>query len=262
MRVWAMGAVAEIGDHGELDDIGGLVGMTLRIYRPGEPWPTKKLPSHFRKAVEQAQAAGWSLHHHGADHWWGTLVCPAGEDDLHVHTFKVDATARGSTFWAQEASKTVTTKCRHGTVVPGSKVRSRRAECERLLDRAEQLLDKVSDGLDQAERYQAAVAVLDQLDLQLEAAEATVREALAEELAQAEAAALQAVYDTSQVPRVAELAADLGAAESAVGESNSVAAQLGRNRENLARPLVERGSACLERSERLRTRLGGLTSAG
>jgi hypothetical protein len=126
-----------VGAAADLNDLAGLVGMTLRIYGPDEPWPTKKLPSHFRKQVEQAQTAGWSLHHHGADHWWGTLVCPAGENDPHVHTFKVDATARGSTFWAQEASKTVTKKCQHGAVVSGSKVKSRQAECERLLDGAE-----------------------------------------------------------------------------------------------------------------------------
>ena len=234
--------------------------MTLRIYGPEESWPADKLPSHFRKPVEQARGAGWSLHHHGADHWWGTLVCPAGDDDPYVHTFKVDATARGSAFWAQEASKTVTRKCQHGSVATGSKVKSRQAECGRLLDGAERLLDKVADGLDQAERHQAAVVALEQFGLQLEAAELTVGEALAEQLAQAEGDALQAVYDTEQAPSVGALGRDLNVAESAVGTSDDIATQLSRNRVSLARPLLERGAACLERIAKLRSRLTGLSS--
>lgn len=210
--------------------------------------------------MEQAQAAGWTLHHHGAAHQFGTLVCPAGEGDPHRHTFKIDGTASGSTFWAMEASKTVTKKCQHGTVTSGSKVKDRQAECERLLSGAEELLVKVSNGLDQVERYQEAVAVLAQLDMQLEAAEATVQEALAADQEQAQDDALQAAYDADGAPSVEDLDRDLAAAEDAVTESNEVAGKLRRSRETLARPLFERGSACLARITELRVRLDGLAS--
>ena len=236
--------------------------MTLRIYGPDEPWPTKKLPSHFRKPLEQAQAAGWSLHHHGAAHLFGTLVCPAGECDPHVHTFKIDGTASGSTFWAMEASKTVTKKCQHGVGTSGSKVKDRQAECERLLAGAEKLLVRVSDGLDRVERSREAIAVLDQLDMQLEAADATVQEALAADQEQAQEEALQAAYDAEGAPEIEDLDRELSAAEDAVAESNDVAAKLRRSRETLARPLFERGSACLDRISELRIRLDGLKSGG
>lgn len=236
--------------------------MTLHIYGPDEAWPTKKLPSHFRKPMEQAQAAGWSLHHHGADHWFGTLVCPAGEGDPHVHTFKVDATARGSEFHAVEASKTVTKKCQHGTLASGSRVKDRQAECERLLGRAERLMGRVVDGLDQIERYHDAVELLGQLDMQLEAAEATVQEALAADQEYEEEDALQAAYDAERAPPVGELDRDLTAAEDAVAESNNVAAKLKLSRETLARPLLQRGAVCLGRISELRARLDELVSGG
>lgn len=212
--------------------------------------------------MEQAQAAGWTLHHHGAAHQFGILVCPAGEGDPHRHTFKIDATASGSTFWAMEASKTATKKCRHGTVTSGSKVKDRQAECERLLSGAEKLLERVSDGLDQVQRYQQAVAVLAQLDMQLEAAEATVQEALAADQEQAQDEALQATYDADGAPSVEDLDRDLDTAADAVTESNEVAGKLRRSREALARPLFERGSACLTRITELRVQLDWLTFKG
>ncbi|MGX7678282.1 hypothetical protein ACSMXN_05235 [Jatrophihabitans sp. DSM 45814] len=220
--------------------------MTLQIFGADEAWPTESLPSHFRKPMQQAQAAGWSLHYQGADHWYGTLVCPAGESDPHVHTFKIDKTARGSGFFAAEASKKVTRNCRHGESGDGSKVKDRDAECAQLLDAAERLLDKVETGLDQAEAHQAAGRTLDQIEAQLDAADATVEQALSD------------VYETQDAPSPDDLSDELDAAEASAVEANCTALRLSRGRPRLAKPHQERARLCRERVAALRSRLDPL----
>jgi hypothetical protein len=110
--------------------------VTATDYGPDETWPQHQRP-YWKVALRQARSAGWTLRYLGAPHWFGVVVCPTGE-----HQFSVDSTARGAETVAGEVPKLLRA-CPHGVAAPGgSKTGPRRAECDRLLTRAEDLIDQ------------------------------------------------------------------------------------------------------------------------
>lgn len=149
-------------------------------------------------ALESRAAAGpvggWTLRYLGAAHWFGVVACPAGE-----HTFSVDSTARVAETIAKEVPKLLRA-CPHSSAGQGgSKVARRLTECDRLLARAEQLIDMADTELVRAEAKQAALAELDRIELLLDTAEASVGESLAE--IQDEALERAAELDDAPAPR-------------------------------------------------------------
>ncbi len=245
-----------------------------RDYGPDETWPTHK-KAYWRAPLEQARAAGWTLHYVDAPHTFGTAACPAGE-----HTFKIDGTATGAAFFAAEASKIVTRKCRHGAGTQAGKVRERVERGAELLERAEQLLDMAESKLSHIEVYQASWSIVgsleaesDQLQMQIDTAELTLAEAdcIADGAAlhrdeltalEAELAVVEAqleseltTADSLDEPPAADVVEEsLEAARQQVGEAEDVAVAL-RRREGLAKPLAQRARRARARIDDLRARL-------
>ncbi|MCW2608436.1 MAG: hypothetical protein JWO60_3129 [Frankiales bacterium] len=145
------------------------------LYQPSDTWPEHDKP-HWRKPMQQAQAAGWRLEYIGAPHTFGHVICPAGE-----HKFKIDKTASGSTFWAKEASKIITRNCRHGLIGVAGKVKARQDEASAallmlttILDSVEHdiaILEEISEGWERAAQLERR---RDALLLRLETAELTL----------------------------------------------------------------------------------------
>jgi hypothetical protein len=252
-----------------------------RDFGPDETWPTHS-KAHWRMPLQQARRAGWTLHFINAPHTWGVVECPA-TDTADKHTFKVDSTATGSAFFATEASKLVTRRCRHGSATGAGKVQDRVARCEGLLARAEDLLGIAERKLETIEAHQATWGTVfdldaqsEQLRLQIETAEATLGEALAnasngdDSLGSEEVAVLEAelVAVETQLEHELVVAAALGdppAADSVeeslvgatadVGEAEKVAGALSKGRPSLAQPLAGRAALARARIRELRARL-------
>jgi hypothetical protein len=236
------------------------------VYGADDTWPDIG-KAHWRKPLEQARAAGWTLTHIGAPHRLATAHCPAGE-----HSFMVDSTADGSSFWAAEASKKITQRCRHGRVSGAGKVASRKERSAALLARVDDLLDLVERGVQDLEAVEGAWALVAELEgrvqqlmMQLDTASLTLAEALgvdveglAEDLEAAEErldVELAAAVDLEDPPAVVALEGSLAEADVAVGEVEAVARAL-RNRPSLAADLVQQSSRDRERLGDLRRRLG------
>jgi hypothetical protein len=220
-------------------------------YGPDESWPRHQ-KSWWNEALEEARAAGWTLNYIDAPHKFGVVFCPS-EDDGARHSFMVDKTARGGETKSKEARKLVR-GCRHGSMLPGSKVRARQEECERLLQEAERLISVADTGLTLAEAQAAAWADLERLETQLETAAANLAAILREQQEEA----LQAIDDADEPPEPDAIAAALDDAASAVTESESAATALRVRKPKLAEPLLGRAEAARVRISDLRGRLGAL----
>jgi hypothetical protein len=213
-------------------------------YAPTETWPEHQ-KAYWNEALAEARRAGWSLTYIDAPHKFGVVSCPQRE-----HTFLVDKTANGGETKSKEARKRIRA-CRHGSVLGGSKVQARQDECKHLLDSADQLICDAEDRLARAETRQDAWADLELLEIQLQTAELTVKEALSAE----EEAAWEAVLDADDAPDPPEIAAALDDAAAVVAQGEEVANVLGRGRPGLARPLLRRASKAKSRIVELRDRL-------
>jgi len=224
-------------------EISGRTGLRVNatVYGPDETWPEHQKP-FWNVALKQAREAGWTFTTGG--HWFGVVSCPAGE-----HTFNVDKTARGGETKAKEVPKQLRS-CQHGTPATlGSKVAARRAECERLLLRAEDLISAAARDLWRAEQRQAAFTEFDRLRIVLDTADATADEVLAAEQEQA----LERAADLEDAPGAADIARTLGDADVAAGEARDVAAKI--RRQGIAVPLRTRAQAARSRVSELRERL-------
>lgn len=214
----------------------------MKVYRSGESWPTTSLPAHWVKPMEQAQAAGWTLYFYDAPHTFAVLGCPADENAADRHTFKIDHTAKGSAFFASEATKKVK-KCAHGTPQTGSKVKQRVAHCEDLLQVAETLIESVGRDLEQAQV--ADRGLLELVDERLQTAALNLDEALA-------------AGDESSGGSDAELAVavsieeDLLSASTSASEATATATALKRGRPHLAEGFLTRARSAQQEVERLR----------
>ena len=217
--------------------------MSATDYSPDDTWPSHQKP-HWKVALRQARSAGWTLRYLGAAHWFGVVVCPAGE-----HTFSVDSTARGAETIAKEVPKLLRA-CPHGGAGQGgSKVARRLAECDRLLAGAEQLIDMADGELVRAEAKRAALAELDRIELLLETAEASVDESLA--AIQDEALERAAELDDAPEPEL--VAVTLVEATEAVDAATAVAVRI--RRATVVDPLAERARRAAERIAGLWTRI-------
>lgn len=211
------------------------------VYGPGETWPEHQRP-YWNVALKQARAAGWTFTTGG--HWFGVASCPAGE-----HTFGVDKTAKGGETKALEVPKLLRS-CQHGMpTTSGSKVAARRAECERLLTRAEELISIAAADLRLAEQRQEAFAELDNLSVVLDTADATVNEVLAA----AQDEALDRAAELEDAPDSADIASTLGKAEQSAGNAAEVAAKI--RRPGVAGPLLLRANTAKASIAELRERL-------
>ncbi len=220
--------------------------MNSRTYGPAQTWPTHQKP-YWNKALGEARNAGWTLTYIDAPHSFGSVSCPAGE-----HTFSVDKTARGGETKAKEAIKKIRW-CPDSTAEPGSKVRSRQRECERLLAVAEELITIAEDGLTAAVEKQAAQHELDRIELLLQTANSNLSEILAEQ-----EAALLAALEVDYAPKPAGISATLEDAREKVQHGESVARTLSAGRPNLAAPLLHRARQAYARIDGLSAPLGTL----
>lgn len=218
--------------------------MSSDVYGPDETWPEHQKP-YWNVALRQARAAGWSLTTGG--HWFGVVSCPSGE-----HTFGVDKTARGGETKALEVPKLLRS-CQHGTpTASGSKVALRRAECERMLTRAEELISIATADLRRAEQRHEAFAELDNLSVVVETADATVNEVLAA----AQDEALDRAVGLEDAPDPAEIGTTLGEAELFAGNAAEVAGKI--RRPGVAGPLLARANTAKASIVQLRERLATL----
>jgi hypothetical protein len=169
----------------------------------------------------------------------------------------VDMTARSGETHSRKALKRIR-ECPHGTVVAGSKVKARQEECERLLNRADRLIEEAASGLARAEARQAALAELQRMQTQLEAAEANLAEILPVHEDEDEDEVLHAVYDTDDAPVPSDISEVLNDAQNAVVGGESVAAALLIRRPRLAKLLLDRAKEAHSRIAALRRRLDAL----
>jgi hypothetical protein len=221
-------------------------GVSVSEFGPDDTWPSHQKP-YWKVALKQARTAGWTLRYLGSSHWFGVVVCPAGE-----HTFGVDSTARGAETIAAEVPKLLR-DCPHGAVRPdGSKVAQRRAESERLLRRAEELVDMAGADLGRAEAREAARAELDRLELLLDTAQLTVDEGLL--IAQDEALDRAAELDDAPGPKV--VMATLDEAQDTTEAAVAIAVRI--RRAPVAGPLLARAARVRQRIAGLRARLDDL----
>jgi hypothetical protein len=202
--------------------------------------------------LSAARAAGWTLRYIDAPHRFGDVFCPGGEDGVRC-SFMVDKTAKGGETKSREALKLIR-GCGHGSVIQGSKARTRQEECLRLLDHADRLIDIAATGLAAAEAQQAAWAELERIQTQLESAEANLAEVLREE----EDTALQAVYDTDDAPTPSDIADTLDDALIVVANGESAATALKVRKPRLAKPFLDRVQQARTRVAELRVRLENL----
>jgi len=165
----------------------------------------------------------------------------------------VDKTAVGGETKSREARKAVR-NCQHAATASGSKVRTRQAECRRLLAEAERLIDLADTRLTLAEAKQAAWAELERIETQLETAAANLAEILRGEQDQA----WQAAMDADDAPAPDAIAENLDDAMTVVVDSEKVATALKVRRPRLARPFLDRAHAARSRIEELRARLMAL----
>jgi hypothetical protein len=219
-----------------------------RTYGPADTWPKHQF-LFWNKALSVAQSAGWSLRYVDAPHKFGNAYCPGGADGFPC-SFMIDKTANGGETFSVEARKLIR-NCRHGSAGPGSKVRPRQLECQRLLDQADRVIASVAEGLDAAEARQAAQAELDRLQLQIEAVEANLDDILQRDVDEA----LRAVYETDGAPTSDEISDTLAEAVAAVDSGESVATKLKRSRPHLAEPFLQRVLAARTLIAGLRARL-------
>jgi len=225
--------------------------MSKSTYGPDETWPRHQMP-FWNEALDEARAAAWVLEYIDAPHWFGTVICPGGDDGAQ-HSFKVDKTARGSEHMSREARKLIR-KCQHGSLKAGSKVLARKEECQRLLDEAERLISVAESGLSTAEAQEAAWADLERLEIQLETAEANMAEIFRTE----QDAAWQAVDFAEGVPDLDAIGVNLEDAEEAVTTSELVATKLKVRRPHLAKPFLDRAQDARGQIATLRRRLTAL----
>lgn len=212
-------------------------------FGPDETWPQHQKP-YWRSVLAEAREAGWTLTHVNAPHTFGVVTCPAGE-----HTFMVDGTARGGETKSREARKIIRSRCRHGSVRDGGKVRERQEECCRLLDTAEQLIANADTDLTAAEDKQQAWDELELLEIQVESASVTIQQVQA---------AWETVYESDGAPEPELISGHLDEAELTVGRGESVAEVLGARHPALARPLLDRVGVAVGRIAELRDRLASL----
>lgn len=217
-------------------------------YGPGDTWPLHQ-NAHWNEALRAARRAGWTLRHLGASHRFGDAFCPGDEDGSRC-TFRIDMTARDSEVHSREALKDIRL-CPHGTATPGSKVKVRQQECQRLLDRADCLIEDADSALARAEARQVALAELERVQMQLEVA----AENLAEILRDDEDEALQRVYDTDDAPTPDEISEIIDDARDAVASGEAVATLLRTSRPRLAKPFLDHAKEAHSRLNELRVRL-------
>jgi hypothetical protein len=222
-----------------------------KLCGPGETWPSHQKP-YWNEALAEARAAQWTLNYIDAPHRFGVVSCPGGSDGSR-HSFMVDKTAGGGETKSREARKLIRT-CEHSPATTGSRVRARKAECERLLDEAERLIFVADAGLTSAEARAAALADLERIEMQLETAVANVAEMLRKEQEEA----WQAAFDADDAPVADSIAATLDDATAAVTDSESVAAKLKVGRPHLAKPLSSRAREARARIAELWERLAAL----
>lgn len=235
------------------------------VYGPDGTWPDIG-KAHWRKPLAQAREAGWTLTHVGAPHLLATVLCPGGE-----HSFKVDSSAGGSSFWAAEASKKITQRCRHSRSKGKGKVTERKELAARLLARIDELLEVVERGVQDLEALEGAWALAAELDgrvqqlmMQLDTATLTLAEALgvdvdglAEELLAVEErldVELATAVEMEDPPPKVALQGALDEADAVVGEVEEVARALCK-RPALAADLVQQAAKARERVCELRRRL-------
>lgn len=227
---------ATLGKNETSFSIEGFV-VGVREFGPDDTWPSHQ-KAYWRTALRQARTAGWTLRHLGSPHWFGVVLCPAGE-----HTFGVDSTARGAETIAAEVPKQLRA-CTHSVAGPdGSKVAQRRAESERLLRRAEELVDMAAVHLDRAEQKKTVRAELDRLELLLNSAQLTVDESLL----LAQDVALDRAVELDDSPGPEMVAGSLDEAEDTAAAAIAVRIR----RSTIAAPLLGRAS-------RIRQRIAGL----
>lgn len=240
---------------------------------PGDTWPSPKKP-YWRKPMDQARDAGWSFDRVDAPHTLGWAWCPA-----HEHSFKVDSTASGAEFHAVEASKEVTQRCRHGSNLPGGKVKQRQRQAQEHLATIDRLLDGCERdiaALEQAgaawERALALEIQRDAILLRLETASLTVEAVLAGVSAEDDdgdvavveeemAAELGLVAELEPLPAVGALRESLAEAEEQLGSVDELARQLKR-RSRVAEDVGRDASLRRQRVESLRTRLDDVERRG
>lgn len=234
---------------------------------PDDTWPSPK-KAHWRKPMDQAREAGWSFDHVDADHTLGWAWCPSRE-----HSFMVDSTAVGAEFFAVEASKEVTQRCRHGRTVPGSKVKLRQSQAQTLLGTIDQLLEAAEGDIAALEQAGAAwerALILetrrDAILLRLDTARSTVEALLAdsgdEDEAEVEVAALEEeiavelahVDGLEPLPDTAVLRGALAEAKAHTASVDELARQL-RRRPHLAEQIRADVEQRRRRLEELGTRL-------
>lgn len=217
--------------------------MSVAEYGPGETWPTHQKP-YWKDALKQARAAGWTLRHLGAPHWFGVVVCPTGD-----HSFSVDSTARGAETIAKEVPKRLR-ECPHGAAPrAGAKVADRALEADRLLTSAERLVDAASWDLDLARARDDVLAELDRLELLLRSAELTVDHVLA--VAQEEA--LSRAVELEGVPDAKAIDETLTEAEMHTDAAEAVVTRIRRT--GVAQPLSARAELIRRRIGDVRSRL-------
>lgn len=234
---------------------------------PGDTWPSPKKP-YWRKPLDQARDAGWSFDHVDAPHTLGWAWCPAGE-----HSFMVDQTANGAEFHAVEASKEVTQRCRHGSSLPGSKVKQRQQQVQAHLATIDRLLDGCEHDIAALEEagaaWERALALESQRDailLRLETASRTAEAVLAGVSAEGDddhdvaaveeqmAAELELVDEMEPLPDGDALRQTLTEAEGRMGSVDELARQL-RRRPHIADDVRREVDERRQRVESLRTRL-------
>lgn len=118
--------------------------MSLRVYRPDEPWPRHQ-KSFWNETLDLAREHGWTYEYLDAKHKSGDLLCPMGE-----HTITVDKTSTNSESYAIRGKRTIVRTCKHVPGTPdepdeerdasGSQVASRMARAEALMTTAEKLI--------------------------------------------------------------------------------------------------------------------------
>lgn len=125
---------------------------------PDQPWPDHHA-QHWRKALELAREAGWTLIYNGPDaHTWGWLHCPGG-----FHKFKVDKTARGSETVANEVIKVVR-RCQHGPESVLPKWKQRVHFCEHRLTTVRQILAVATARVEAMEAVEAGWSAINELE--------------------------------------------------------------------------------------------------
>lgn len=246
--------------------------MSAQVLPPNERWPTHKKP-WWRSALDDARAAGWTLHYLGAPHAFGSVSCPAGQ-----HTFDVDQTAKGGDRKAAQAALKIQ-RCTHRASpdAPVATTAARLRRCNKLISTAEELTANAGRSVEALEAEQAARALVadleeqwERLELILETAELTLDEAAGEdrldavledresELAQVVAALegeMAALDALPAPPHPADVTGTLETAAVAVDDATAEAQALGRARSHMTEPLLERAQAVRVRIQDLRDRL-------